>query len=411
MTNPEISADNSTTQAAANTQSAHRARGVTVPQGFRAASVKAGIKPSGKTDLALVVNDGPEFSAAGVFTRNRVVAAPVKVSREALADGQLRAVLYNAGNANACNGALGLRDAQQMQTDLADLLNFDSNHVAVCSTGLIGEPMPMDNVSAGIEKLPGVLGDSPDHGEGAARAIMTTDTTVKQTVVEGDGWSLGGMGKGVGMMAPSLATMLVCLTTDLSATPEQLTIALQKATALTFDTLDVDGSTSTNDTVVLMANGASGETATQEALNEAVLAACADLADQLQADAEGVTKRVKITVEGTTDDVQALNAARTLGRDNLFKCAMFGSDPNWGRVLAAVGMADADMDPDNISVYFNNHAVCKATTGTPAAREVDLSGADIDVRVDLGTGGPGSAFVRTTDLSHDYVEINSAYSS
>ena len=411
MTNPEISADNSTTQAAANTQSAHRARGVTVPQGFRAASVKAGIKPSGKTDLALVVNDGPEFSAAGVFTRNRVVAAPVKVSREALADGQLRAVLYNAGNANACNGALGLRDAQQMQAELAQLLNFDPNHVAVCSTGLIGEPMPMDNVSAGIEKLPDVLGDTPEHGEGAARAIMTTDTTVKQTLVNGDGWSLGGMGKGVGMMAPSLATMLVCLTTDLSATPEQLAIALQKATALTFDTLDVDGSTSTNDTVVLMANGASGETATQEALNDAVLAACADLADQLQADAEGVTTRVKITVEGTTNDAQALNAARTLGRDNLFKCAMFGSDPNWGRVLAAVGMADADMDPDNISVYFNNHAVCKATTGTPAAREVDLTGADIDVRVDLGTGGPGSAFVRTTDLSHDYVEINSAYSS
>ncbi|UQV59083.1 bifunctional glutamate N-acetyltransferase/amino-acid acetyltransferase ArgJ [Corynebacterium pseudodiphtheriticum] len=411
MTNPESSADSSTPQVGANRESAHSARGVTVPQGFRAASVKAGIKPSGKTDLALVVNDGPEFSAAGVFTRNRVVAAPVKVSRQALADGQLRAVLYNAGNANACNGALGLRDAQQMQTELAELLNFDSNHVAVCSTGLIGEPMPMDNVSAGIEKLPGVLGNSPDHGEGAARAIMTTDTTVKQTLVNGDGWSLGGMGKGVGMMAPSLATMLVCLTTDLSATPEQLAIALQKATALTFDTLDVDGSTSTNDTVVLMASGASGETTTQEALNEAVLAACADLADQLQADAEGVTKRVKITVEGTTDDVQALNAARTLGRDNLFKCAMFGSDPNWGRVLAAVGMADADMDPDNISVYFNNHAVCKATTGTPAAREVDLSGADIDVRVDLGTGGPGSAFVRTTDLSHDYVEINSAYSS
>lgn len=411
MTNLESSADSSTPQAGSNSESAHSARGVTVPQGFRAASVKAGIKPSGKTDLALVVNDGPEFSAAGVFTRNRVVAAPVKVSREALADGQLRAVLYNAGNANACNGALGLRDAQQMQAELAELLNFDSNHVAVCSTGLIGEPMPMDNVSAGIEKLPGVLGNSPDHGEGAARAIMTTDTTVKQTLVNGDGWSLGGMGKGVGMMAPSLATMLVCLTTDLSATPEQLAIALQKATALTFDTLDVDGSTSTNDTVVLMASGASGETTTQEALNEAVLAACADLADQLQADAEGVTKRVKITVEGTTDDLQALNAARTLGRDNLFKCAMFGSDPNWGRVLAAVGMADADMDPDNISVYFNNHAVCKATTGTPAAREVDLSGADIDVRVDLGTGGPGSAFVRTTDLSHDYVEINSAYSS
>lgn len=414
MTQPGPAADNTAAQkssAQPHAEPVHSARGVTIPRGFRAASVKAGIKVSGNTDLALVVNDGPEYSAAGVFTRNRVVAAPVTVSRTVLADGSLRAVLYNAGNANACNGALGMRDAQQMQTELAKLTGLATDDIAVCSTGLIGEPMPMDNVVAGIQKLPAALGASPDHGEGAARAIMTTDTTVKQTLVEGDGWSLGGMGKGVGMMAPSLATMLGCLTTDLSATPEQLEIALRAASAVTFNTLDVDGSTSTNDTVLIMANGASGQTVTQEALNDAVLAACADLADQLQADAEGVTKRVKVIVEGTTNDEHALNAARTLGRDNLFKCAMFGSDPNWGRVLAAVGMADADMDPDNISVYFNDHAVCKATTGTPAAREVDLSGPDIEVRVDLGTGGPGSAFVRTTDLSHDYVEINSAYSS
>ena len=213
------------------------------------------------------------------------------------------------------------------------------------------------------------------------------------------------------MMAPSLATMLVCVTTDAVASPQALRSALQTASDQTFNTLDVDGSTSTNDTVVLLASGASGVEPSQEELDAAVLAVCSDLADQLQADAEGVTKRVKITVEGTGSDAQALNAARTLGRDNLFKCAMFGSDPNWGRVLAAVGMAEADMDPDNISVYFNDQPVCVASTGTPGAREVELSGADIDVRVDLGTGGAGTAFVRTTDLSHDYVEINSAYSS
>lgn len=219
------------------------------------------------------------------------------------------------------------------------------------------------------------------------------------------------MGKGVGMMAPSLATMLVCLTTDASASSQALQSALRKACDLTFNTLDVDGSTSTNDTVIIMASGASSVEPSQEELDAAVLAVCSDIADQLQADAEGVTKRVTITVEGTANDEQALNAARTLGRDNLFKCAMFGSDPNWGRVLAAVGMADADMDPDNISVFFNDQAVCLGSTGAPGARDVDLSGTDIDVRVDLGTGGPGSAFVRTTDLSHDYVEINSAYSS
>ena len=389
-------------------------QGVTVPQGFSAASITAGIKPSGNPDMALVVNQGPRFDAAAVFTRNRVVAAPVKVTQAALKDGnpnELKAAVFNAGNANACNGAQGMTDAKKMAEDTALALGVDVSDIAVCSTGLIGELMPMDKVHGGIDKLAKNLGTEQSHGAGAAVAIMTTDTVPKQTVVHGQGWTVGGMGKGVGMMAPSLATMLVCITTDAQASPASLDAALRKACDVTFNTLDVDGSTSTNDTVIVMANGASGVEPSQEELDEAILKACADLADQLQADAEGVTKRVKITVKGTGSDAQALNAARTLGRDNLFKCAMFGSDPNWGRVLAAVGMADAEMDPDNISVFFNNQPVCVESTGAPGAREVDLSGADIDVLVDLGTGGEGTAFVRTTDLSHDYVEINSAYSS
>ena len=389
-------------------------QGVTVPRGFSAASTTAGIKPSGNPDMALVVNQGPRFDAAAVFTRNRVVAAPVKVTQAALKDGnpnELKAAVFNAGNANACNGAQGMTDAKKMAEDTALALGVDVSDIAVCSTGLIGELMPMDKVHGGIDKLAKNLGTEQSHGAGAAAAIMTTDTVPKQTVVHGQGWTVGGMGKGVGMMAPSLATMLVCITTDAQASPASLDAALRKACDVTFNTLDVDGSTSTNDTVIVMANGASGVEPSQEELDEAILKACADLADQLQADAEGVTKRVKITVKGTGSDAQALNAARTLGRDNLFKCAMFGSDPNWGRVLAAVGMADAEMDPDNISVFFNNQPVCVESTGAPGAREVDLSGADIDVLVDLGTGGEGTAFVRTTDLSHDYVEINSAYSS
>ncbi|WP_115684687.1 bifunctional glutamate N-acetyltransferase/amino-acid acetyltransferase ArgJ [Corynebacterium senegalense] len=382
--------------------------GVTTPAGFSAAATTAGIKPSGTPDMALVVNEGPEFSAAAVFTRNRVVASPVKVSRRAVEDGQLRAVVFNSGNANACNGAQGDRDAAEEQELVAAALGLAAADVAVCSTGLIGDMLPMDKVRRGINELAGGLGG---HGAEAARAIMTTDTVAKEAHAAGDGWSVGAMGKGVGMMAPSLATMLVCVTTDASASPAQLDEALRKATAVTFDTLDIDGSTSTNDTVIALASGASGRTPTQEELDAAVLSVCASLAEQMQGDAEGVTKRVSITVQGTANDEQARNAARTIGRDNLFKCAMFGSDPNWGRTLAAVGMADAEMDPEKISVSFNGHPVCVDSTGAPGARDVDLSGTDIDVVVDLGTGGLGRATVRTTDLSHDYVEINSAYSS
>ena len=377
--------------------------------GFVAAAVTAGIKPSGKPDMALVVNTGPEFVAAGVFTRNRVVASPVKLTRKAVADGRLVAVVYNSGNANACNGAQGDADAAVVVQRVADAIGCEAADVAACSTGLIGEQLPLDLMLDAVDPLVAGLGD---HADAAAEAIMTTDTVRKTTLVtHAGGWSLAGMGKGVGMMAPSLATMLVCLTTDASITPDMADAALRQATAVTFDRLDIDGSTSTNDTVLLLASGASGITPTQQELDEAVREACADLAQQMQADAEGVTKRVAVTVTGTTTDDMALNAARTIARDNLFQCAMFGSDPNWGRTLAAVGMADADMDPEKISVYFNNQAVCIDSCGTPGARDVDLTGVDIDVVVDLGIGGPGQATIRTTDLSLGYVEFNSAYST
>lgn len=377
--------------------------------GFVAAAVTAGIKPSGKPDMALVVNTGPEFVAAGVFTRNRVVASPVKLTRKAVADGRLVAVVYNSGNANACNGAQGDADAAAVVQRVADAIGCEAADVAACSTGLIGEQLPLDLMLDAVDPLVAGLGD---HADAAAEAIMTTDTVRKTTLVtHAGGWSLAGMGKGVGMMAPSLATMLVCLTTDASITPDMADAALRQATAVTFDRLDIDGSTSTNDTVLLLASGASGITPTQQELDEVVREACGDLARQMQADAEGVTKRVAVTVTGTTTDDMALNAARTIARDNLFQCAMFGSDPNWGRTLAAVGMADADMDPEKISVYFNNQAVCIDSCGAPGARDVDLTGVDIDVVVDLGTGGPGQATIRTTDLSLGYVEFNSAYST
>ena len=382
--------------------------GVTAPAGFSAAGVTAGIKQSGKPDMALVVNNGPRFDAAAVTTRNKVVAAPVKVTRDALNNGTLTAVVYNSGNANACNGRQGDLDAVEMQEATARELGVKPSEVAVCSTGLIGDLLPMDTIRAGISKLGENLGD---NGNLAAEAILTTDLVAKEAVVSRDGWSVAGMAKGVGMMAPSLATMLVCITTDAVVSSAVLDSALRDASGETFNTLDIDGATSTNDTVVAMASGASSVQPTSQEFAEAVTELCEELSRLLQADAEGVTKRVVITVEGTADNAQALSAARTVGRDNLVKCAMFGSDPNWGRVLAAVGMADAEMDPEKITVSFNGTPVCIDSTGAPGARDVDLSGADVEVLVDLGTGGPGRASVRTTDLSYSYVEINSEYST
>lgn len=381
---------------------------VTTPQGFSAAATAAGIKPSGKSDMALVVNEGPQWSSAAVFTQNRVFAAPVRVTREAVAHNTLKAVVYNAGNANACTGAPGVRDAEEMQQLVAQAVGLETQEVGVCSTGLIGEPLPMDKIRAGISTLSGDLGP---NGEAAAQAIMTTDTIKKQSSYKSEGWTVAAMGKGVGMMAPSLATMLVLITTDAVVSNEQLDAALKNSTPSTFDAIDIDGSTSTNDTVIALASGASGIEPDAQEFATAIYAVCKDIAEQMQADAEGVTKRVTVRVTGTGDNSQARNAARTVARDNLFKCAMFGSDPNWGRVLAAVGMADADMDADNIAVSFNGHSVCEKSTAVPGARDVDLSGVEIDVHIDLGTGGTGEAVVRTTDLSHAYVEINSAYSS
>lgn len=394
---------------------------MSTPQGFSTYATTAGIKASGNPDMALIINNGPRYDAAAVFSRNKVVASPLKLTRKHVADGVLRAVLFNSGNANACNGAQGDVDAVASVEAVAQQLGCATTDVAACSTGLIGDVLPMDAIHAGIDAMcAAATATTPTAGaqlhvnegqDAAAQAIMTTDTVPKQAHSDGAGFRVSGIGKGVGMMAPSLATMLVTVMTDAVATPEALSNALNSAAFTTFNTLDIDGATSTNDTVIVMASGASGVEPSQEELNRTIHAVCASLADQMQADAEGVTKRVRVEVTGTTTDDMAVEAARTVARDNLFKCAMFGSDPNWGRVLAAVGMAPADMDPDNISVSFNGHTVCRHTTGTPDARAVDLSGTDISVFIDLGTGGSGRGFVRTTDLSHSYVEINSAYST
>ncbi|WKD59365.1 bifunctional glutamate N-acetyltransferase/amino-acid acetyltransferase ArgJ [Corynebacterium caspium] len=381
---------------------------ITKPLGFKAAATTAGIKASGKPDMALVLNEGPSFAAAAVFTRNQVCAAPVLVSKAVIGSGQCRGVIYNSGNANACTGTQGQADALAMQKQVGVALGVNPTEIAVCSTGIIGDFMPMDKVSAGIVSLVQNMGD---NGLAASQAIMTTDTVSKNTIIEGQGWTLAAMGKGSGMMAPSLATMLVCITTDALVSSTDLDRALRAATAATFDVLDIDGSTSTNDTVILLSSGASGISPGYEEFSAAVLEACTDIAKQMQADAEGVTKRVKITVQGADSPADALVAARIVGRDNLFKCAMFGSDPNWGRVLAAVGMAPVELNPQEISVSFNGHLVCEHTAAVPGARDVDLSGPDINVLIDLGTGKPGEASVYTTDLSHAYVEINSAYST
>ncbi len=393
-----------------------RTQGLTAPAGFRAAGIAAGIKASGALDLALVFNEGPDYHAAGVFTRNQVKAAPVLWTQQVLTTGRLRAVILNSGGANACTGPRGFQDTHATAEAVADALSdwgteTGAIEVAVCSTGLIGDWLPMDKVLQGVRDAVHELAGGLSGGEEAARAIMTTDTVPKQAALHHrDNWTVGGMAKGAGMLAPSLATMLCVLTTDAVADARALDAALRRATALTFDRLDVDGSCSTNDTVLLMSSGASEIAPTQKDLDDALLRVCDDLVVQLQADAEGVTKRVTITVTGAATENDALTAARVIARDSLVKTALFGSDPNWGRVVAAVGMAPVRLDPDRITVSFNGFPVCVDGVGAPGAREVDLSGPEIDVTVDVGVG-TGQASVRTTDLSHAYVEENSAYSS
>ncbi len=393
-----------------------RAQGVTAAAGFRAAGIAAGLKASGALDLALVLNEGPDYAAAAVFTRNQVKAAPVLWTRQLLSTGRLRAVILNSGGANACTGPGGFQDTHATAEAVAAALSdwgteTGAIEVAVCSTGLIGDRLPMDKVHAGVVALVHEMAGGLTGGEEAARAIMTTDSVPKQVALHHPGnWTVGGMAKGAGMVAPSLATMLCVLTTDAVADPAALDQALRRATKQTFDRLDVDGSCSTNDTVLLLASGASEIAPSQRDLDDAVLRVCDDLCAQLQADAEGVTKRIAVTVTGADTEDDALVVARMVARDSLVKTALFGSDPNWGRVLAAVGMAPFTLDPDRITVSFNGSAVCVNGVGAPGARQVDLSGSDIDVHIDLRMGGAAAA-VRTTDLSHGYVEENSAYSS
>jgi glutamate N-acetyltransferase/amino-acid N-acetyltransferase len=397
-----------------------RTQGITAPAGFRATGIAAGIKASGALDLALVFNEGPDYGAAGVFTRNQVKAAPVLWSQQVLTTGRLRAVVLNSGGANACTGPVGFQDTHATAEAVAAALSdwgteTGAVEVAVCSTGLIGDRLPMDKVLAGVQEIVHELAGGLTGGDEAARAIMTTDTVPKQvalhhSVRSGDNWTVGGMAKGAGMLAPSLATMLSVLTTDAVADSAALDRALRRAVVATFERLDVDGSCSTNDTVLLLASGASGIAPSNDDLDDAVLQVCDDLVSQLQADAEGATKHVTVTVTGAGSEQDALAAARTVARDSLVKTALFGSDPNWGRVVAAVGMAPVTLDSNRISVSFNGFPVCVDGVGASGAREVDLSGADIEVAIDLGAGAQ-RASIRTTDLSHGYVEENSAYSS
>ncbi|MCF4123266.1 bifunctional glutamate N-acetyltransferase/amino-acid acetyltransferase ArgJ [Antribacter sp. KLBMP9083] len=393
---------------------------VTSPQGFRASGVAAGLKSSGKQDVALVVNEGPQHVAAAVLTSNRVHAAPVAWTRQAVKDGVARAVVLNSGGANACTGPEGFADTHHTAEHVAAALTgagqeTGAGDVLVCSTGLIGIRLPMENLRKGVDDAVAAL--AADGGPDAALAIMTTDTVAKTTHVPGPGgaaWSVGGMAKGAGMLAPGLATMLCVLTTDASVDAGTADAALRAATRTTFDRVDSDGCMSTNDTVILLASGASGVSPTEAELAEAVRAACADLARQLVADAEGASHDIAITVRNASSEDAAVAVARAVSRSNLFKAAVFGNDPNWGRVLSAVGTVPEEVAPFDalaLDVAINGVQVCRAG-GVGEPRElVDLASArEVLVDIDLHAGD-AEATIWTNDLTHDYVHENSAYAS
>lgn len=383
---------------------------VTRPKGFRAAGVAAGIKASG-LDLALVVNDGPDQVAAGVFTRNAVKAAPVLWSQEVLRHQRLKAVVLNSGGANAATGPGGFQDTHATAEKVAEVLGVGAIDVAVCSTGLIGERLPMAAVLSGVDSAVQALAATPEAGLAAATAVMTTDTKPKQSFQDyPGGWSIGGFAKGAGMLAPNLATMLSVLTTDAVIEPDALDAALRAAARLTFDRLDVDGGTSTNDTVLLLSSGASGVAPALDEFTEVLTAVCLDLVHQLRADSEGATKDVDVIVRGAASEQDAINVGRTVAEDNLVKTALFGSDPNWGRIAMAVGRAPAEVDPNSLSISINGTTLF--ANGLPAEdrSKADLSGRAIEIVIDLGVGS-SEATIYTSDLSHGYVEENSAYSS
>jgi glutamate N-acetyltransferase/amino-acid N-acetyltransferase len=381
---------------------------VTAPKGFRASGVTAGLKASGKPDLALVVNDGPLDAAAGVFTRNRVKAAPVIWSEQVVRSGRIQVVVLNSGGANACTGPAGFQDAHATAERAGAVLDTGAARVAVCSTGLIGERLPMDLLLKGVDEAAAAL--ATDGGLTAAEAIRTTDSVAKTATHGGAGFTVGGMAKGAGMLAPSLATMLVVVTTDAVADAPTLDACLRAATRTTFDRVDSDGCMSTNDTVLLLASGASGTTVSPADLTEAVTVVCADLARQLVADAEGASKDVAVEVVGAASEDDALEVARSIARNNLLKCALHGNDPNWGRVLAAVGTTAAAFDPDQLDVTMNGVMVCRGGSVGDDRALVDLSGREVHIRVDLHAG-PSDVTVWTNDLTADYVHENSAYST
>ncbi|MFJ4769732.1 bifunctional glutamate N-acetyltransferase/amino-acid acetyltransferase ArgJ [Streptomyces uncialis] len=381
---------------------------VTAAQGFTAAGIAAGIKSNGNPDLALVVNNGPRLAAAGVFTSNRVKAAPVLWSEQVLKGGQVSAVVLNSGGANACTGPQGFQDTHATAEKAATVLGLNAGEVAVASTGLIGLLLPMDKLLPGVETAAARL--SADGGEKAAIAIKTTDTVHKTAVARGDGWTVGGMAKGAGMLAPGLATMLVVLTTDADVDSPALDGALRAATRVTFDRVDSDGCMSTNDTVLLLASGASGITPDNAAFAEAVRAVCDDLGRQLIGDAEGASKDIRIDVVGAATEADAVEVGRSIARNNLLKCAIHGEDPNWGRVLSAIGTTSAAFEPDQLNVAINGVWVCK-NGGVGEDRDlVDMRYREVVVTADLAAGGE-SATIWTNDLTADYVHENSAYSS
>jgi glutamate N-acetyltransferase / amino-acid N-acetyltransferase len=382
---------------------------VTAAKGFRAAGIAAGLKESGGPDLALVVNSGPRRAAAGVFTSNRVKAAPVLWSEQVVKGGAVTAVVLNSGGANACTGPQGFQDTHATAEKAAEVLGHSAGEIAIASTGLIGLLLPMDKLLTGVERAAAQL--SPHGGEKAAIAIKTTDTVHKTAVATGaGGWIVGGMAKGAGMLAPGLATMLVVLTTDADVDAGTLDKALREATRQTFDRIDSDGCMSTNDTVLLLASGASEVAPEYGEFADAVREVCGDLARQLIGDAEGASKDIRIEVVGAASEDDAVEVGRSIARNNLLKCAVHGEDPNWGRVLSAIGTTGAVFEPDALGVAINGVWVCRNGSVGEDRDLVDMRFREVAITADLAAGDAG-AVIWTNDLTADYVHENSAYSS
>lgn len=381
---------------------------VTAPAGFEASGVAAGLKSKGGLDLALVINRGPLSAAAAVFTGNRSKANPILWSQQVIADGIATAIVLNSGGANCFTGAQGFQTTHATAEAVAEALALSAGDVLVCSTGLIGDQLDRAKVIGGVQTAVSAL--ATDGGDNAARAIMTTDTVSKTSIFAGDGWTIGGMAKGAGMLAPGLATMLVVITTDAVLNSAQLDTALRAATRVSFDRLDSDGCMSTNDQVSLLASGASGISPDLEAFASALREVCTDLAVQLQSDAEGASHDIRIEVSGAASEDDAVEVGRAVARNNLFKAAIFGNDPNWGRVLAAIGTTSAPFDPYDVDVAINGVRVCSAGAPDRPRDEVDLTPRAVTVSIDLKIGS-ASATIYTNDLTHDYVHENSAYAS